>query len=157
MQVVTKAIISKPPDKLWPLLCSSRMDPEIPCLFRFGIPKPVECRLPDGVGGVGHQRQCVSDRGIINQRIIQWDEPNTLRFEMEDTNLYFRPCIDSIIEEFQLKAISHEFGQKSGSSGSFSVQGQGRVGTRKSSQFSRPPSIGPELTGWDFPAGPDAR
>ena len=106
MQVVTKAIISKPPDKLWPLLCSSRMDPEIPCLFRFGIPKPVECRLPDGVGGVGHQRQCVSDRGIINQRIIQWDEPNTLRFEMEDTNLYFRPCIDSIIEEFQLKAIS---------------------------------------------------
>lgn len=102
MRVITKTIIPKPPEELWPLLCSYKMDPKIPCLFRLGIPKPVECRLPDGTGGVGQHRQCISDRGIINQRITQWDEPRILRFEMEDTNLYFRPCVNSITEEFSL-------------------------------------------------------
>ena len=102
MKVTTSAILPKPPEEVWPLLCSSQMDPTIPCLFRLGIPKPVECRLPDGVGGVGERRQCISDRGIINQRITAWERPKNLRFRMEDTTLYFRPCVNSITEEFVL-------------------------------------------------------
>ena len=69
MRVRTSIVIQRPPAEVWPLLCSSKMDPRIPCLFRLGIPKPVECRLPDGAGGVGQRRECVSDRGVIRQRI----------------------------------------------------------------------------------------
>ena len=103
MRVRTSTTINKPPSAVWPLLCSSKMDTSIPCFFRLGIPKPVECRLPDGVGGVGTRRQCVSDRGVVHQRITHWQEEQLLRFQMEDTTLYFRPCVTAIHEEFVLE------------------------------------------------------
>lgn len=102
MKVVTTVILPRSPKDIWPLLCSSKMDPRIPCFFRLGIPKPVECRLPGGKGGVGQARQCISDKGMINQRITHWEEPTLLRFQMEDSTLYFRPCVTSIQEEFSL-------------------------------------------------------
>ncbi|MDA0841454.1 MAG: hypothetical protein O2857_27130 [Planctomycetota bacterium] len=105
MRVRTSTIIDTPPSSLWPSLCSSRMDPRIPAYFRLGIPKPVECRLPDGHGGVGARRQCVSNIGVIHQRITHWQEPEILRFQMEDTTLYFRPCVTAIAEEFLLEPV----------------------------------------------------
>lgn len=108
MRVRTSIIIDKSPTAVWPLLCSSRMDPRIPCYFRLGIPKPVECRLPDGVGGVGARRECVSNRGIVHQRITEWQEHKVLRFQMEDTTLYFRPCVTAIVEEFVLESVGRD-------------------------------------------------
>jgi len=81
------------------------MDPRIPAYFRLGLPKPLECRLPDGPGGVGARRQCISDRGVIQQRITHWQEPAVLRFEMIETTLYFRPCVSAIVEEFVLEPV----------------------------------------------------
>lgn len=78
------------------------MDDRTPLLFHFGVPKPVECRLPDGGGGVGTQRQCVSDIGVINQRITKWEPPSKLQFEMRDTDMYFGRWIDRIHETFEL-------------------------------------------------------
>ena len=106
MRVTTSIVIEKPVAAVWPLLCSSKMDGDMPCLFRLGIPKPVECKLPDGIGGFGASRECISDRGVIHQRITHWQENQMLRFQMEDTNLYFRPCVTAIIEEFCLEAVS---------------------------------------------------
>jgi hypothetical protein len=48
------------------------MDTRIPCVFRLGIPKPVQCRLPDGVGGVGARRECVSNRGVHRYVFENW-------------------------------------------------------------------------------------
>ena len=105
MRVRTSVTINKPPAEVWPLLCSSKMDPRIPCYFRLGIPKPLECRLPSGVGGVGAERQCISDRGVVHQRITCWEEGRVLRFQMEDTNIYFRKCVTGIFEEFVLEPV----------------------------------------------------
>jgi len=107
MRVRTSILINKPPAEVWPLLCSSRMDSRVPWLFRLGIPKPVECRLPDGAGGVGARRQCISDRGVIHQRITHWEEQRLLRFEMEETTLYFRPCVTAILEELTLEPVEY--------------------------------------------------
>jgi hypothetical protein len=108
MRVRTSTVIHKPAEAIWPLLCGSKMDPRMPCFFRLGIPKPVECRLPDGVGGVGQRRECVSHRGVIHQRITHWEAPRRLRFHMEDTTLYFRPCVSAIAEEFVLEPLGPE-------------------------------------------------
>ena len=102
MKVRTSAFINKPPDEVWPLLCGSKMDDQIPLQFRLGIPKPVECRLKGGTGGVGGERQCVSDRGVINQRITEWVQNRRLKFEMKDTDMYFGKCVTSIKENFDL-------------------------------------------------------
>jgi hypothetical protein len=105
MRVQTSTLIGKPPAVLWPLLCASKMEVRRPWLFWFGIPKPVECRLPKGHGGVGQRRECVSDRGLIQQRITHWEAPQCLRFEMESTTVYFRPCVAGIAEEFVLATV----------------------------------------------------
>jgi hypothetical protein len=109
MKVQTSTIINRPPERVWPLLCNSRMDDNIPLQFRFGIPKPVECRLKSGAGGVGYERQCVSNIGVVNQLITTWDENRRLEFEMKDTDMYFGRCVSSIKERFDLLELEgHE-------------------------------------------------
>jgi hypothetical protein len=102
MKVRTSAVINQPPDKVWPMLCNSKMDEHIPLQFKFGIPKPVQCRLKSGVGGVGRERQCISNIGVVNQMITRWDENKRLEFEMEDTDMYFGKFVSSIKERFDL-------------------------------------------------------
>lgn len=93
--------------KLWPLLFNSKMDDKQPCYLLCGLPKPVECRLPDRQGGVGSTRECVSDKGTITQRITEWEPGHKLSFKLEKTDLYFGPCVESIIEQFELSDNSH--------------------------------------------------
>lgn len=102
MKIVSRTTLPGSPEEIWPLLCSSKMELGTACLFQLGLPRPVECRLPGGSGGVGEERQCISDRGVIRQRITGWEAPRRLKFEMEETTLYFRPCVASIREEFLL-------------------------------------------------------
>ncbi len=104
MIVRTTVVIAKPPEEVWTLLCNSRMDARVPLPFRFGIPKPVQCRLPSGVGGAGQRRQCISNLGTINQRITFWEDNKTLMFEMIDTDMYFGRYVTSIKERFDLAA-----------------------------------------------------
>ena len=50
----------------------------------------------------------MSDRGVVHQRITHWQEQQILRFQMEDTTLYFRPCVTAIVEEFTLEPVGSE-------------------------------------------------
>jgi|GEM_PF-1308624 len=92
--------------QLWPLLFQSKMDDRQPCYLLCGLPKPLECRLADHHGGVGSTRECVSDKGIIKQQILVWEPNRKLQFEMQETNIYFGPCVDSITETFEIKPIN---------------------------------------------------
>ena len=87
---------------LWPLLFNSKMDDRQPCYLLCGLPKPLECRLPDNQGGVGSTRECVSDKGTIQQRITEWIPGHKLSFELVKTDLYFGPCVESIKEQFEI-------------------------------------------------------
>ncbi|WP_300598017.1 hypothetical protein [Niabella sp.] len=93
-------------EQLWPLLFHSKMDTRKPCYFLLGLPKPEECRLADGNGGVGATRECVSDKGLIRQTILEWVPAKKLRFEMRETSIYFGPCVDTIVETFVLTPVS---------------------------------------------------
>ena len=63
---------------------------------------PLQCRLIEKSGGVGSTRQCISDRGMIEQTIMAWEEPHHLAFRMDHTDLYFRSCVPSIADDFEL-------------------------------------------------------
>ena len=102
MIVQTSCQINASADTIWPLLCNSRMEATQSCLFGLGVPQPEQCRLPDGHGGVGSSRQCISDKGIVEQKILVWDEPKHLSFKMEKTDIYFRKCVREIVESFEL-------------------------------------------------------
>ena len=87
---------------VWPLLCSSKMEHPNGLLFKLGVPQPLECRLPEGRGGVGSERECVSNQGVVRQRILIWEPEHRLSFRMETTNLRSARSITGIEESFLL-------------------------------------------------------
>jgi len=78
-----------------------RLPPRCP-VFRLGAPTPVQCRLPEGSGGVGAARQCVSEQGVVRQRITVWEPPGRLAFRMEETDLFFDRFVDGLDDTFEL-------------------------------------------------------
>ena len=105
MIVKTRWRFAQTPEQVWPLLCNSRMERTSSCLFGLGVPRPQQCRLPEGPGEKGSTRQCISDQGIIEQEILVWDEPQQLTFCMRKTDLFFKKCVPSIVEDFQLVSL----------------------------------------------------
>ena len=106
MKLSTTRRFNTSPERLWPLLFNSKMDNKQPCYFLCGLPKPVECQLKDSQGGVGMTRECISDKGTITQTILEWEPNRKLKFELKETDIYFGPCIKSIVETFEIKSIS---------------------------------------------------
>lgn len=102
MIVTTSWRFAQSPETIWPLLCNSRMEPTSSCLFGLGLPQPQQCQLPSGQGGVGSTRRCISDRGVVEQTILVWEEPRHLAFSMDRSDLYFRSCVISIVDDFEL-------------------------------------------------------
>ncbi|HXW67333.1 MAG TPA: hypothetical protein VEL82_05615 [Thermoplasmata archaeon] len=100
--VRTRSRFPVPPSEVWPLLCSSRMDGSTSFLFRLGVPRPIECRLPAGPGGVGRERECVSDRGVVRQRILEWVPERRLSFRMVSSDLALITEVSDLRDTFEL-------------------------------------------------------
>lgn len=103
--VRTKQTFSSPAGTVWSLVCNSRMDGAPMLLFKLGVPQPVECRLPDGRGRVGGERECVSDQGTVHQRILEWVPEKRLRFRMEKTDLRFQRYVREIVDTFDFAPV----------------------------------------------------
>lgn len=102
--VTTRTGLGAPPMAVWPLLFNSRMDRAPRCpVFALGAPRPVECALPGGHGGVGAERECRAASGVVHQRITAWRPGEELAFQMEDTDLAFARCVGGISELFTLE------------------------------------------------------
>jgi hypothetical protein len=104
MIVRTRWSVPHSPEALWPALCDSAVSltPRCP-VFYLGTPRPTECRLPDGPGEVGATRQCVSEQGVVRQRITGWDPPARLAFRMEESDLCFKHIVDQLGDVFDLE------------------------------------------------------
>lgn len=98
MKIKTSTMIQAAPETIWPLLTNSSM--EVPGCFCLGLPRPLSCELPSGEAGVGAERRCISDRGVIVQRITDWSPPQRLQFKMVTTSHCWAPQVASITEEF---------------------------------------------------------
>jgi len=106
MRVRSTRVLAVPIEDLWPMLCDSRMsEPHRSPLFRLGLPRLVECRLPDGEGGIGRHRECMAANGSVHQEITVWEPPSRLEFRMTRTNLVHRWFFASMVEEFRLVAV----------------------------------------------------
>jgi len=102
MVVRTTRSFPCPPRTVWTLMCNSRMDYARTLPFRLGVPQPVQCRVTDGHGGVGSERECISDQGVVNQRILVWAPERRLMFRMERTDMDFQRFVQDIVDTFDL-------------------------------------------------------
>jgi len=91
---------------VWSLLCNSRMDGRSKLLFKLGVPQPVQCRVTDAHGGVGSERECVSDQGVVHQRILEWLPGQRLSFRMERTDMQFQKFVSGIADTFEIAPTS---------------------------------------------------
>ncbi|HYK94163.1 MAG TPA: SRPBCC family protein [Thermoplasmata archaeon] len=103
--VRTRRRFPQAPADVWPLLLNSRMAPSRSLWFRLGVPQPVECRVPDGRGGVGSERECVSIQGVVHQRILEWTPPSHLVFRLEWTDLAQARGVGGMRETFDLDPV----------------------------------------------------
>jgi len=106
MVIRTTQLFRSPASIVWPLLCDSQMDGARSLLFALGVPKPVRCRLSDGRGGVGAERECVSVRGVVHQRILEWSPEKRLSFRLERTDLPFWRHVPEMVDVLELVSTS---------------------------------------------------
>jgi hypothetical protein len=118
MQIESRWIFACEPRHVWPHFLHARMDGSRPLLFRLGVPKPMSCRVLEGVAAVGNTRQCTTDRGTIDQRILELESDSRLRYEMKESTVWCGPWVAKLIDTFELRAL-----------------GQGRTEVRRLTQF----------------------
>ncbi len=102
MVVRTRASFVGSASRVWSLMCNSQMDDTTTLLFQLGVPHPVQCRVVDGRGGVGSERECISDQGVVHQRILEWVPEKRLSFRMERTDMDFQRYVCDIVDTFDL-------------------------------------------------------
>ncbi len=105
MRIRSSWIFDCSPDQIWPHFLHARMDDRRPLLFRFGIPKPMSCKVLEGEAKVGNTRQCNTDLGTINQRILICDVNRKLRYRMQESTVWCGDWVDVLEDEFTLTPL----------------------------------------------------
>lgn len=105
MKIRSHWIFDCSPDHVWPHFLHARMDDTRPFLFRLGIPKPMSCRVLEGRPAVGHTRQCTTDRGTIDQRILVLEPGRKLVYRMVDSTVWCRDWVGLLEDEFTLTPL----------------------------------------------------
>ncbi len=83
---VTTVSFNAGPDQVWETLKSAEsVEASKPFLLKMGLPVPVRCELEKE--GVGSRRICYFDSGYIEERITEWNPPNSMKMEVIETNL----------------------------------------------------------------------
>lgn len=105
MMLESHWIFNSSPEHIWPHFFQAEMDRSRPLLFRLGIPKPLSCRVLEGVPAVGNTRQCTTDQGTINQRIVVLKPFRQLTYQMQDSTVWCRQWIGCLEDTFTLDPL----------------------------------------------------
>lgn len=105
MLIVSRWTFECEPRHIWPNFLHATMDRSRPLLFRLGIPKPMSCKVLEGRGAVGNTRQCTTDQGTIDQRIVAFEPDRRLRYQMIDSTVWCRNWVGHLEDEFILTPL----------------------------------------------------
>jgi hypothetical protein len=105
MRVTSEWVFDCEPEHVWPHFLEASMDDEPPLMFRLGIPKPLSCRVLDGAV-VGGTRQCTTDRGTSEQRILSVVENRKLHYRMLNSSMVFSHWVQHLEDTFTLAPFS---------------------------------------------------
>ena len=103
--IITSVDIAAESGTIWRVLCDARLPLTAPCWFRLGVPTPEKCAIVSESGGVGAGRHCTTNRGTINQRIIEWEESRRLAFEWVDDTVGLGSYLNHMRDTFTLEPL----------------------------------------------------
>lgn len=105
MKIRSSWIFECTPEDIYPHFFVAQMDETYPIAFRLGIPKPLSCKVLEGVPKIGNTRQCTTDRGFIRQEIVELEQDSKLVYQMRDTNVWCRKWVSFLQDTFLLESI----------------------------------------------------
>lgn len=82
----------------------AKMDDTYPIAFRLGIPKPLSCKVLECEPKIGNTRQCTTDKGYIQQNIVELVENTKLVYQMKDSNVWCKNWVSFLQDSFILEA-----------------------------------------------------
>lgn len=102
-QTVTDVLtLNASPESVWNELKSmDRIDASRPFLMKIGLPVPVSCKTEDE--GVGGKRTCYFEHGYIEERITEWNFPNSMKFEITASEVPGRPWLNFKDAGYEIK------------------------------------------------------
>ena len=97
-------VIRESPEEFWNLI--KTMD-NVPgskgFLMRIGLPVPVSCKTEgEAVGG---KRTCYFEQGYIEERITEWNFPNSMKFEITASDVPGRPWLTFKDASYEIKRV----------------------------------------------------
>lgn len=96
------------PEDIYPNFFQSTMDDSYPLAFRLGIPKPLSCKVLEGEPKIGHTRQCTTDKGYIQQNIVELQQNRKLVYQMKDSNVWCKGWVSFLQDAFILEPLNRE-------------------------------------------------
>lgn len=94
------------PRHIWPHFLKAEMDDSRPLMFRFGMPKPVGCRIVDEKIAVGSTRRCTTERGTSDQQILSFTDGRRLHYRMINSSMPMSHWIGALEDTFSLEHVA---------------------------------------------------
>lgn len=90
--VTDTLVVSQSPETVWNEIKSmDNITASKGFLMKIGLPVPVSCKTEgEGVGG---KRTCYFESGYIEERITEWNFPNSMKFEITASDVPGRPWL----------------------------------------------------------------
>jgi hypothetical protein len=99
--VIDETVLAAPPEEVWEMVKAiDEIRVPRPFLLRFGA-VPLYCTLERD--GVGAMRTCHFDRGVIEERIDEWDPPRKMGMSIVRTTLPGRPWLKFVRATYELR------------------------------------------------------
>ena len=105
-QLTSSVVIDAPPEAIWPLFFTARMDDRIPLPFRFGLPKAVSCSIIAGDGTPGSMRRCITTRGYMDQVIERAEPMARFGYRLIESDYWGQGHIGHVSDDIRLERIT---------------------------------------------------
>ena len=100
--VTTTIHLTATPEEVWANIQSlDKLAGRKPLLMYMGLPVPQRCELKGT--SVGSKRVCYFDQGSIEETVMEWDPPRTMRLAIDRTNMPGRHWLEFNGAEYDLR------------------------------------------------------
>ena len=103
--ITHQVVLDAPPEAVWHELKSfDKITGNKTFLMKIGLPVPVRCVMEGE--GVGAKRTCYFEQGSIEERVTEWQPPNSMKFEITASDVPGRPWLSFKDAAYEIRAVN---------------------------------------------------
>lgn len=103
--ISNEVIVDASPETVWHELKSfDKITGSKTFLMKIGLPVPVSCKMEGE--GVGAKRTCYFEQGSIEERVTEWQPPNSMKFEITASDVPGRPWLSFKDAAYEIRPLN---------------------------------------------------